>query len=65
MKNITKMMNSFPRQLAVLTLASAIAIPVCVAQDQVNTGTSTGVTSQSTPPSATQQQQPPPRLNSR
>ncbi len=60
MKNITKMMNSFPRQLAVLTLASAIAIPVCVAQDQVNTGTSTGVTSQSTPPSATQQQQPSP-----
>jgi len=36
----------FPRQLAVLVLASVIAIPVC-AQDQVSTGTSSGVTTQS------------------
>jgi len=36
----------FPRQLAVLVLASAIAIPVC-AQDQVTTGTSSGLTTQS------------------
>ena len=36
----------FPRQLAMLVLASAIAIPVC-AQDQVSTGTSSGVTTQS------------------
>jgi hypothetical protein len=60
MKDFSKIMNLFPRQLAVLTLASAIAIPVCVAQDQVNTGTSSGVTSQSTPSSTAQQQQPSP-----
>lgn len=36
----------FPRQLAMLVLASAIAIPVC-AQDQVTTGTSSGLTTQS------------------
>jgi hypothetical protein len=36
----------FPRQLAVLVLASAIAIPVC-AQDQVSTGTSSGLTTPS------------------
>jgi hypothetical protein len=54
MKQFTRIMKSFPRQLAVVTLASAIAIPVCVAQDQVNTGTSTGNASQSNPSSATQ-----------
>ena len=61
MKDFSKAMASFPRQLALLTLASAIAIPVCAAQDQVNTGTSSGVSSQSsTPPEA--QQQPSPQL---
>ena len=36
-----------PRRLAVLALASAIALPIW-AQDQVNTGTSSGVTTQTT-----------------
>lgn len=56
MTGFPKAMASFPRQLALLTLASAIAIPVCVAQDQVNTGTSAGVSSQSAPSSEAQQQ---------
>jgi outer membrane protein OmpA-like peptidoglycan-associated protein len=55
MKSISRLSISIPRQLAVLALASAIAIPVW-AQDQVNTGTSSGVSSQSTPPPAAQQQ---------
>ncbi len=54
MKALPKVLRSFPRQLALITLASAIAIPVW-AQDQVSTGTS-GVSSQSTPPSAVQAQ---------
>jgi hypothetical protein len=56
MTSFPKAMASFPRQLALLTLASAIAIPVCVAQDQVNTGTSSGVSSQSAPSPDAQQQ---------
>jgi hypothetical protein len=51
MKHSANLLNSFPRQLALLTLASAIAIPVW-AQDRV----STGISSQSTPPSAAQEQ---------
>lgn len=57
MKSISRMMNSFPRQLAILTLASAVAIPLCVAQDQVNTGTSSGNASQSTPSTTSAQTQ--------
>jgi len=62
MRVMKKVTNLFPRQLAVLTLASAIAIPVCVAQDQqsqVNTGISSGASSQSTPSSQAQPQQQP------
>jgi hypothetical protein len=44
-----------PRQLAVFALAAAIAIPVW-AQDQVNTGTSSGVSSQTTTTSPTDTQ---------
>ncbi len=51
MKNSAKLLISFPRQLALLTLASAIAIPVW-AQDQV----STGISSQNTTPSVAQEQ---------
>jgi hypothetical protein len=47
----------FPRRLALLVLASAIAVPVW-AQDQVNTGTSSGVTSQTTTTSSDAQAQP-------
>jgi hypothetical protein len=50
-KNSAKLLISFPRQLALLTLASAIAIPVW-AQDQV----STGISSQNTTPSVAQEQ---------
>ena len=46
----------FPRHLAVIVLASAIAIPVW-AQDQVSTGTSSGVSTQSTTSSSTTQAQ--------
>jgi hypothetical protein len=56
MKDLSNILKSFPRQLAMVTLASAIAIPLCVAQDQVNTGIASGTSSQSTPSSATQQQ---------
>lgn len=42
----------FPRQLAMLALASAIAIPMWSQQDQV----STGISAQSTPPSVAQDQ---------
>jgi outer membrane protein OmpA-like peptidoglycan-associated protein len=56
MKACSRLMSSLPRQLALITLASAIAIPVWAAQDQVSTGTSSGASSQSTPPSADQQQ---------
>ena len=49
----------FPRHLAVIVLASAIAIPVW-AQDQVSTGTSSGVSTQSTATSSTNQAQPMP-----
>jgi hypothetical protein len=55
MKELPKVLGSFPRQLALLTLASAISISMCVAQDQVNTGTS-GTNAQSTPAEQTQQQ---------
>ncbi len=55
MRDYSRVLRSFPRQLALITLASAIAIPVC-AQDQVSTGTSSGISSQSTPSSAAQQQ---------
>ncbi len=51
-----KMMISLPRQLALITLASAIAIPVW-AQDQQNQ-VSTGITNQSTPSSAASQPSP-------
>ena len=51
MKISSKAMGSFPRQLAVLTLASAIAIPVWAQQAPALRGLS-----QSTPPSAAQQQ---------
>jgi hypothetical protein len=49
----------FPRRLAVFVLASAIAIPVW-AQDQVNTGTSSGVSAQTTASSSGTQAQPSP-----
>src|ERR1700728_3349689 len=49
----------FPRQLAMLVLASAIAIPVC-AQDQVTTGTSSGLTTQSQSTSTSAQPSPMP-----
>ena len=49
----------FPRHLAVIVLASAIAIPVW-AQDQVSTGTSSGVSTQSTNSSSATQAQPSP-----
>jgi outer membrane protein OmpA-like peptidoglycan-associated protein len=52
-------MKLFPRQLAVFALASAIAIPVW-AQDQVNTGTSSGVSGQTTTTSSDTQAQPSP-----
>ena len=47
MKTSAKVVKLFPRQLAIFALASAIAIPVW-AQDQINTGTSSGVTNQTT-----------------
>ena len=47
-KNVSRL---FPRQLAVLTLASAIAIPIWAQQAQTSTSDT-----QSTPPSADQQQ---------
>ncbi len=60
MRTNSRVLRSFPRQLALVTLASAIALPVSVwAQDQVSTGTSSGVSSQSTPSSTAQQQQQP------
>lgn len=50
----------FPRYMIVIVLASAIAIPVW-AQDQVNTGVASGVSTQSTPSSsANTQAQPSP-----
>ena len=49
----------FPRHLAVIALASVIAIPV-LAQDQVSTGTSSGVSTQSTNSSSNTQAQPSP-----
>ena len=56
MRSYTDILSSFPRRLAVLTLASAIAIPVCAQQAQAPTGDSAGISAQSTPPSAAQQQ---------
>jgi len=50
-KNTAAHFLSFPRQLAVLSLASAIAIPVWAQQTQPSTGDS-----QSTPPSVAQEQ---------
>ncbi len=47
MTKSAKVSISFPRQWVVLALASAIAIPVW-AQDQVSTGTSSGISSQNT-----------------
>src|SRR5208282_4191016 len=47
MKTSASVVKLFPRHLAVFALAAAIAIPVW-AQDQVNTGTSSGVTNQAT-----------------
>jgi len=49
----------FPRHLAVIVLASAIAIPV-LAQDQVSTGTSSGVSTQSSTSSTQAQPSPMP-----
>ncbi len=51
MKNTASLFISFPRQLAVLSLASAIAIPVWAQQTQPSTGDP-----QSTPPSLAQEQ---------
>jgi hypothetical protein len=62
MKRSANVSILFPRQLAILTLASVIAIPVCAAQDQVNTGTSSGVTSQSSPASASATQAQPSQM---
>ena len=63
MDNLSSVAKSFPRQLALLTLASVIAMPVW-AQDQVSTGTSAGNSSQSTAsqstPSSAAQDQPSP-----
>ena len=60
MKTSASEVKLFPRQLAVFALASAIAIPVW-AQDQVNTGTSSGVTAQTcTTSSSDTQAQPSP-----
>ncbi len=53
MKSYTSALSAFPRQLAVLTLASAFAIPVW-AQDSVSTGISNN--SQNTPAAASQNQ---------
>ena len=61
MNNLSSVVKTFPRQLAILTLASAIALPVW-AQDQVSTGTSSGANSQSTPSSAAQDQPSPTAL---
>jgi len=61
MTKLSSVVKTFPRQLALLTLASAMALPVW-AQDQVSTGTSTGVTSQNTP-SSTAQEQPSPETH--
>lgn len=47
MKTSARATKLFPRHLAIFALASAIAIPVW-AQDQVNTGTSSGVSNQDT-----------------
>ena len=52
MKSNSKVVRIFPRQLALITLATAIAIPAWAGQDQVSTGTS----GQNPTPSATQQQ---------
>jgi outer membrane protein OmpA-like peptidoglycan-associated protein len=41
-KHLFKVLAPFPRQLSLLALASAIAIPACVAQDQGTTDTSSG-----------------------
>jgi outer membrane protein OmpA-like peptidoglycan-associated protein len=57
MMNRLNTFNSFPRQLALFALASAIAIPVW-AQDQVNTGITN--TQNSQPAAASQNQQPSP-----
>jgi outer membrane protein OmpA-like peptidoglycan-associated protein len=51
MKISSSVLNSFPRQLAVFALASAIAVPVWAQQTQPSTGDQT-----SAPPSASQQQ---------
>jgi hypothetical protein len=59
MKPSAKEVRFFPRHLAVIVLASAIAIPVW-AQDQVNTGTSSGISTQSTNSAAASQAQPSP-----
>ncbi len=59
MKTSAKEVSLFPRHLAVIVLASAIAIPVW-AQDQVNTGTSSGVSTQSTNSASATQAQPSP-----
>jgi len=52
MKRNAKVVSIFPRQLALITLATAIAIPAWAGQDQVTTGTS----GQNPTPSAAQQQ---------
>lgn len=60
MTNSAKVSILFPRQWAVaaaFAVASALAIPA-FAQDQVSTGISSGVTPQTTAPSATQQPSP-------
>ena len=59
MKTSAREMRLFPRHLAAIVLASAIAIPVW-AQDQVNTGTSSGVTNQNTTSTSSTQAQPSP-----
>ncbi len=52
MKTSAREMKLFPRHLAILALASAIALPVW-AQDQVNTGTASGVSNQDTSTTST------------
>lgn len=54
MKIFPNVSSLFPRQFAVLTLASALTIPVCAQQAQTSSGDT-----QNTPPSAMQQQQMP------
>jgi hypothetical protein len=59
MMKSAKVVRLFPRHLAVIVLASAIAIPV-LAQDQVSTGTSSGVSTQSSTSSTQAQPSPMP-----